>query len=320
MKDEYLSFEEARKFVRLLKLNNNREWREYCKSKDKPDNITPNPSGYYKNKGWISWPDWLGYDSKYNKGDKILSFVDARDFILKNAPYIKTPNEYLAFYTKTNPPIPRGAEVYYRNKGQYNGDNFWKDWLGLRDFKQYGKEKEILDFKDALNKIRTYRISGGWNGYNNWYKENKPSNLPINPNVKYKNKGWVDIHHWLGENKMSNFNRNFLNYDEAKNIVHKLNIKSGDDWLKFTKEKEFPKDLPTGPDAYYKNKGWISWGDFLGTGEIAVRFREYLPFEEAKDFIRKLGLKSETEWREYCKSGKKPNNIPTNPQRYYSNE
>ena len=35
----------------------------------------------------------------------------------------------------------------------------------------------------------------------------------------------------------------------------------------------------------------------------------YRPFRNAIRFARRLGLKNEKEWREYCKSGKKPKEI-----------
>ena len=44
---------------------------------------------------------------------------------------------------------------------------------------------------------------------------------------------------------------------------------------------------------------------------------EFLSFEEARKFIQKLGFKSHKEWQDYCKSGLKPDNIPTNPDSIY---
>ena len=38
----------------------NREWRDYLRSKTKPDLLPSNPSVRYRNEGWISWPDFLG--------------------------------------------------------------------------------------------------------------------------------------------------------------------------------------------------------------------------------------------------------------------
>ena len=43
----------------------------------------------------------------------------------------------------------------------------------------------------------------------------------------------------------------------------------------------------------------------------------YLPLKDAKDFVVALKLKSPKEWDEYVKSGKKPDNIPSNPSSFY---
>ena len=45
--------------------------------------------------------------------------------------------------------------------------------------------------------------------------------------------------------------------------------------------------------------------------------KQFRDFEGAREFVRSLGLKSGTEWREYCKSGKKPDDIPAAPWRVY---
>jgi len=44
---------------------------------------------------------------------------------------------------------------------------------------------------------------------------------------------------------------------------------------------------------------------------------KFLPFEDAKQNVLELNLKSNSEWRMYCKSGQKPHNIPVNPDRTY---
>lgn len=45
-----------------------------------------------------------------------------------------------------------------------------------------------------------------------------------------------------------------------------------------------------------------------------------MPFEQAREFVRTLGLKSWTEWGEYRKSDKKPKNIPSAPDEIYKSE
>lgn len=60
-----------------------------------------------------------------------------------------------------------------------------------------------------------------------------------------------------------------------------------------------------------------SWEDLLGTGR---RYANWRPFKEAREFVRKLGLKSESEWRNYVASRKSlpifrpvPNLVMPNP-------
>jgi hypothetical protein len=53
---------------------------------------------------------------------------------------------------------------------------------------------------------------------------------------------------------------------EIKKYAQSLKLKSEKDWRQHTKSKNFPKDIPKIPSGSYKNKGWKSWYDFLGTG------------------------------------------------------
>ena len=48
--------------------------------------------------------------------------------------------------------------------------------------------------------------------------------------------------------------------------------------------------------------------------------REILPFEEARAFMHTVRLKSQKEWKEWCKGGARPHNIPTAPFRVYAND
>ena len=42
------------------------------------------------------------------------------------------------------------------------------------------------------------------------------------------------------------------------------------------------------------------------------RKREFRPFAEARAFVHTLKLKNSDEWRAYCQSGTKPEDIPSN--------
>jgi len=61
-------------------------------------------------------------------------------------------------------------------------------------------------------------------------------------------------------------------------------------------------------------------GDWLGTGSVALRWREYKSFKEARDFVHNLNLINSEEWRDYCKSGKKPEDIPASPEKTYKED
>ena len=58
-------------------------------------------------------------------------------------------------------------------------------------------------------------------------------------------------------------------------------------------------------------------------GRIADQFKEYRPFQKARDYAQSLKLKSETEWRLFCRGempqlGRLPDDIPAAPQFTYA--
>ena len=61
--DEFLPFEVARDLVWKAGLKSEEQWREWCRNGHCPATIPSNPRTKYASKGWVSWPDWLGYDS-----------------------------------------------------------------------------------------------------------------------------------------------------------------------------------------------------------------------------------------------------------------
>ncbi|HNL55681.1 MAG TPA: hypothetical protein PKI36_14815, partial [Turneriella sp.] len=53
---------------------------------------------------------------------------------------------------------------------------------------------------------------------------------------------------------------------------------------------------------------------------IAPHHRKFKKFSLAKVFVQKLGLRSNIEWREFCKTGKRPVDIPSNPEKAYPHQ
>ena len=109
----------------------------------------------------------------------------------------------------------------------------------------------------------------------------------------------------------------FLSFEEARKFVKSLGLNGCSGWYNYCKLGKKPNNIPVNPQKVYKDIGWEDWGDWLGTGNIATRKRIYLSFKKAKGFVRSLKLKSQKAWHNYCRSGKKPDNIPANANRVY---
>ena len=108
-----------------------------------------------------------------------------------------------------------------------------------------------------------------------------------------------------------------LPYEEAKKVIQELKLFSMRAFVELARQGKLPKGIPSVPYRIYKNKGWTSWPDFLGNGNIVYSKRKLLPFKEARRIIRTLGIKSEKEYRKLGKQGKLPQGLPANPQLVY---
>ena len=59
----------------------------------------------------------------------------------------------------------------------------------------------------------------------------------------------------------------------------------------------------------------MSSGDFLGTGRVANKYKEFVSYGECKKFAIDNNIKTKTMWFKV----KRPQNIPSTPQIYYEN-
>src|SRR5688500_6628274 len=73
-----------------------------------------------------------------------------------------------------------------------------------------------------------------------------------------------------------------MHFRKAREYSRSLGLKNRTGWLEHCTSGKKPNDIPTYPNEYYKDKGWISWGDWLGTNYIAPQKRKYRPFNEAR--------------------------------------
>ena len=123
---------------------------------------------------------------------------------------------------------------------------------------------------------------------------------------------------WLGTGYIHYTEKKYRKFKEARKYVRLLNLKKKKKWEELCKSGKLPNDIHKKPDRKYRDKGWISWGDFLGTGN--VHEKNFLPLKEAKILARKLqkelGIRTRKDWINAHHAGKIPKNLPIDIYKY----
>lgn len=68
--------------------------------------------------------------------------------------------------------------------------------------------------------------------------------------------------------------KKFLNFEKARKVVRSLQLKNCIKWHEYRENEHRSnkvKDIPSHPEVTYKNNGWISWSDWLGTKNVQSR-------------------------------------------------
>ena len=205
--------------------------------------------------------------------------------------------------------LPSEPARVYADKWQGMGD-----WLGTNRIAT--QRRTYWNFEAA----RTFVQSLNLQSVASWKKFTKdsafPKELPTNPPMAYKDKGWKTWGDWLGTNFVALQHRDYIRFSKARAYVRCLELRSREEWKAWW-AKNRPSNIPQHVALVYQNDGWKGWGDFSGTGFVANQCRTFRPFEEARAFVRPLGIKSQSEWRRYAQSGRKPDDIPANPYTGY---
>lgn len=390
---KYYTYEEAKNKCKNIGVVNSEDWSIYINSKNRDIKIPTEPNKHYKNKGWVSWQEFIPtYERKKYVKTKIrthnfTSYCEARKIVLGlkiKSIFQYQRGEHKNFLKLNN--IPSNPDKVYKNEEWVS----WSDFLGSEiKTPRNSKGVEFLNYEEAKLVVNKLKL----NNVREWEKSIKPINIPYEPHNYYRNKGWVNWQEFLGYEKANHMsinirNNNFYTYEEAKEAVKNLGIKSASQWdSKYTKDKNFdtrlpkyPKDsyknkgwiswsdflsfdiegywkktfhsyeeakkivhtyefisisewnrnynqtdirfdkLPSEPDRTYKNSGWVSWSDFLGVSYVGQIKYNFLPFDEARNYMHKIGLNNLYEWEKFKKDGIKPSFIPSQPERTYKNK
>jgi len=248
-KRSFLPFEEARAIVREMGLKSHEEWQAWCRDA-RPANIPSAPNRTYKDK-WQSWPDWLGYGEGDPKSDEFLAFEEAREIVRK---------------------------------------------VGLKSCKEW------------------------WE----WSRDHRPADIPSRPDRTYADEEWVSYPDWMGYGvgraRRDLTPKTFLPFEEARALVRELGLEGKAQWEAWCIDAPRPANIPSAPHQCqaYEDQ-WVSWRDWLGYGEGEPKHDEFLTFEEAREIVRKVGLKSCKAWEEWSRDCH-PADIPSRPDRTYADE
>lgn len=119
-------------------------------------------------------------------------------------------------------------------------------------------------------------------------------------------------------------------FEDAKTFVKALGLLSETQWRLYISGEmpqlpPLPRDIPKAPWVAYKDSGWKSSGDFLGTNLIAPRYKKYRSYDEASDFAKSLNLARKDDWFLYLKGEFQglptlPSDIPACPDKTYRRE
>ena len=120
----------------------------------------------------------------------------------------------------------------------------------------------------------------------------------------------------------------FLPFEEARAFVQALGLSSTGEYTLWSAGRlagraPRPDGVPGCPDVSYDRRGWTTWGDFLGTGNIHPTKREFRSFEEARAFARSLKLGRSSDWYDFA-AGRRPDlgafplDVPKHPDITYA--
>lgn len=117
----------------------------------------------------------------------------------------------------------------------------------------------------------------------------------------------------------SNKNPQFLPFEEAREYVRKLGLVNSFEWKAYSRT-ERPNFIPSNPSRTYKGQ-YINYADWMGYSHCPRlgRSARFLPFEEAREYVRKFGFTSRKQWKQYSKTDR-PTFIPGNPAQVYTTE
>lgn len=336
-KDGWRSYGEARAFVHGLGLLDCIEWAGYCRGDlaklmgRRPEDIPAGPRAVYKDAGWTGWRDWLGSPPVDPAEPGYLQFKRARRFA--RSLRLQSAGEWSRWCAGTTAGRqPRPSNIPEHPKTMYpRAWRGWGDWLGtqrIRDHRYWPFDRarrwaRLLGLRDARQwrDLCAGRIPDA---------PDVPTGIPATPGLVYRYSGWNGFGDWLGTGQVGSTMKVFMPFEDARVFVRQLDFDTTAEYYAWSAGhvegmEPRPETIPGCPDVSYEGRGWTTWGDFLGTGNIHPTKREFVSFEEARSFARARALPRNREWFDWAAGrradlGEFPIDVPKHPETVYADE
>ena len=75
--------------------------------------------------------------------------------------------------------------------------------------------------------------------------------------------------------------KKFLPFKQALVCARSLKLKGKAEWVVWSKSGGREANIPSAPHTSYKHDGWQGHGHWLGTGNVASKDKQFLPFKKA---------------------------------------
>jgi superfamily II DNA or RNA helicase len=290
------------------------QYYEAVRSRALPQGVPKDPRAAYRNSGWRNWGDWLGTlkIGTIEKRRNMRPFTEAVDFARSLG--VQSKKDWFDWIKSGRRPddIPANPADTYQEDGWLG----WPYFLGTKN----RKPGEIVyrDFIAAREWARSQRLQSQAEWQSLIASGRLPVDIPATPARVYREKGWISIGDWLGKGERHSKNKNWRTFSKARDYVRALGLLRWEDYLALGRSGKLPADIPTEPIRIYRDLGWVSRGDWLGTGRIASSKRQFLNFEKARAFVRALGFQTKTEYQAWARGNERPSDIPALPPRTYA--
>lgn len=227
-----------------------------------------------------------------------LNYEESKIYVIKLN--LKSKKEWVVYSKSKRFP----KFLYKRPDSSFDEFEGYPVFLGYSNVVKKNKTKKTcLSFKDAHEFVLKLKLNSQ-NEWYDWFRTNRPNNIPCSPNNFYK-KEWRGYAHWLGNSNIKPGKIDYYSYNECKNIITIntfKNRKSFYEWVSCSNDIRIPKR----PDHVYKKIGWVNWDHFLNIENPSPRNKSnmIISYNDAIEYLKDKNLKNYDDYTSYVKENK----------------